>query len=282
MHEDLIPKWEQRIVGPFVRATMFRRRRARDWPVPDHLVHEAFRFAGNNGASLPGRWFPAPQGPEAATGTVVLCHPDKRYAQHWWIKAGWVDDLLAAGFNVLTFDFTQYGGSRGGSTYLYQEVILATEQARQRAPSTPLHVFGVSLGAYAAAVASPWLNVDSLILESPYPDFGSWYADADGQMGRAGRAAMASFGRIFPSTDAMIRADARMPDAQAKRILVAASKTDEITAEALSRRVAEAAPSARTKYVVLPNATHLQFRDEPAFRDAVWQALGRVPAAPAA
>ncbi len=275
MHEEFVPRWEQRIVGPFVRATMFKRRRGKDWTVPDHLPHEVFTLHGNNGARLPARWFPASTNHTGkAAGTVVLCHPDKRYAQHWWIVSGWVDQFLEAGFNVLTFDFTQYGGSKGGSTYLYQDVICATHEARRRAPEGTLHVFGVSLGAFAAAVASPWLEADTLILESPYPDFGSWYEDTDGQMGRTGRLAMGSFARIFPATDAMIRADRRIPDAKPAKILITASRADDVTGETLSRRVAEAAPSAKTTYNVLADAAHLTFHESPEYRAGILAVLG--------
>jgi alpha-beta hydrolase superfamily lysophospholipase len=261
---------ERHLAGFLVRATLFRRRRAGSWEVPAGLPHRDLTFEGNTGARIAGRHFPAPDG--EARGIVVLAHPDRRYGQHWFVREGWVAWLRGAGFDCLTFDFSQYGRSRGGSTYLFEDLAAAARLARTLAPGQPVHVVGLSIGAFSAANASPDLDfVEGLVLESPYPSFGSWY-EGDGH--RFGKAVMRGFDRAFPRTARLIQADQRIAHAKARRILVAATVDDEVTPVALSRRVAEAAPAGRTAYLELAGRKHLGLFQDPAYREAVLRTLG--------
>lgn len=259
---------ERRIVGAFVRATLFRRRKANGWTVPAHLTHQTLRFEGNSGAELAGRHFPH----AAPRGIVVLAHPDRRYGQHWFVKTGWIEWLLSHGFACLTFDFTNYGHSRGGSTYLFEDLAAACRLAKELQPTTPVHVVGLSLGAFSAANASPLLPfVESMVLESPYPSFNSWY-EGDGHA--LGKAAMRLFDRTWPRTAALIQADRRIAGAAAQRILVAGSRSDAVTAIALTRRVAAGAPAGRSEVFEADGVEHLGlFEAVPAYRDAVLATL---------
>lgn len=260
---------ERRLAGLLVRATLFRRRKAGAWEVPADLPHRDLTFEGNTGARLAGRHFPAPQAP--ARGVVVLAHPDRRYGQHWFVREGWVAWLRGQGYACLTFDFSQYGRSRGGSTYLFEDLAAAARLARDLEPGVPVHVVGLSIGAFSAANASPDLDfVQGLVLESPYPSFGSWYA-GDGH--RFGKAVMRGFDGVFPRTARLIQADRRIAQAKARRILVAATSDDEVTPVELTRQVADAAPAGRTTYLELKGRKHLELFQEPAYREAVLRTL---------
>ncbi len=259
---------ERRVVGAFVRATMFRRRHAPGWPVPADLPHTDLQFEGNTGASIAGRHFPH----ASPRGIVVLAHPDRRYAQHWFVKTGWVAWLLQNGFSVLTFDFTNYGASRGGSTYLFEDLVAACHLARKLEPAIPVHVIGLSLGAFSAANAAPLVPfVEAMVLESPYPSFNSWY-EGDGH--RFGKAAMSAFDRLWPRTAALIQADRRIAASSAKRILVAGSRSDEVTAISLTRRVAAGAPADRSVVWEADAVEHLGlFEKVPSYREAILATL---------
>lgn len=260
-------RFERRLVGLFVRSTMFRRRHATGWSVPAGLTHREVRFEGNTGADLAGRLFPHPD----PRGIVVLAHPDRRYGQHWFVKEGWIAWLQEHRFSALTFDFTNYGASRGGSTYLFEDLVAAARLARELQPGLPVHIIGLSLGAFSAANASADLDfVESIALESPYPSFNSWY-EGDGH--RVGKAAMALFDRTWPRTAALIQADRRIAHATAKRILVAASSSDEVTSSALSRRVAAGAPAARTTFFEVGGVPHLGLFARPDYRAALLATL---------
>lgn len=254
--------WERKLVGTFVRRAFWGSRRGKAWPVPAHLGHEEVAFPGNSGAVLAGRYFPHP----APKGVVVLAHPDRRYGQHWFVKEGWVEWLLRHGYEVLTFDFAPFGASRGGSTYLHEDVRGAVAFARRWSGDQPVHVIGLSIGAFASINASPFLQVESLVLESPYPTFNAWY-------GRGwGKWAMELFDRLFPRTAAVIQAHENVAHAKAPRILFAASPQDEVTPWRLSRQVYEHAPP-HAVWLDVPQAKHLQLFADPTYRQAILDTL---------
>jgi pimeloyl-ACP methyl ester carboxylesterase len=254
---------ERRLAGLVVRSLFLRDRRGGPWTPPPHLPHTPLTFEGNTGARLSGHWFPA----EKPRGAVVLAHPDRRYAKHWFVKEGYVDFLLANGYDALTFDFTAYGESHGPATYYHEDVLAAARLARDWSGGFPVHVLGVSMGAFAAANASPRLDfVKTLVLESPYPSFNAWYGKG------AGLAAMRAFDAMFPRSSAAIQAGRNVGRAAPKKILVAYAPADDVTPAHLSRQVAEAAPSGRTE-VVEVDAPHLGFLGDARYRNAVLRAL---------
>lgn len=241
------------------------RRNGKTWPIRTQLPWQAIRFEGNGGADLAARWFPA----DAARGTVVLAHPDRRHGQQWFLTHGWVEFLLDARYNVLTFDFAGYGGSRGGSTYLFEDVIAAAHEARRRGDGLPVHLIGLSIGAFSAANAAPHLDfVESIVLESPFPSFNAWY-------GRGwGRFAMAAFDRLFPRTAALIQADENIARAKARRILLVAGGDDSVTPSGLTLEVLRRAPVDRTEFLLVEGAAHLElFERSAAYRDAILRTL---------
>lgn len=249
-------------MGTVVRRVFWGDRRGKAWPVPSHLGHEDVRFPGNSGATLAGRYFPHP----APKGVVVLAHPDRRYGQHWFVREGWVQWLLRHGYEVLTFDFAPFGASRGGSTYLHDDVAGGVDFARRWSGGLPVHVIGLSIGAFAAINASPGLEVESLVLESPYPTFNAWYGKGWGKW------AMAAFDAAFPRTAAIIQAHQNVAHALAPRILIAASPDDDVTPIGLSRAVAEHAP-ARARWIEVPGVPHLGLFGDAGYRDAVLATL---------
>lgn len=269
-------RFEKRVVGTLVKALFFRGRRAGPWPVPATLPHVKVRFRGNSGARLVGLHFTATQ----PRGIVVLAHPDRRYGKQWFIREGWVEWLLVNGFDALAFDFPVYGESHGGSTYLHDDVAAACRLARRLRPDVPVHVIGLSIGAFAAANAAPGLDfVESLVMESPYPTFEAWYSEAGGK-GTA-PAQNRLLGRLFPKTYRRIDAGANIGQAKPRRILVAGTREDEVTAIELTRKVAAAAPTDRTEYLELDGCKHLELFRDPRYRQAVLATLIGTAAKPA-
>ena len=78
-----------------------------------------------------------------------------------------------AGYSVLMFDFQAHGESPGKQiTFGYLEsrdAQAAVAFVKTRFPHEPIAVDGVSLGAAAAALAQPPLEVQALVLEMVYP-----------------------------------------------------------------------------------------------------------------
>ena len=254
-------KLERHVAGALIKTAFLRNRRGGPW-TPE-LAHTRIPFEGNTGAKLVGHWFAA----ERPRGAVVLAHPDKRYGKHWFVKEGYVQLLLANGYDALTFDFVGYGESHGPATYYHEDVLAAARVAEHWAGGYPVHVLGVSMGAFAVANASPRLDfVRSLVLESPYPSFNAWYA------GGAGKWAMEAFDVLFPRSSRAIQADRNIARAAPKHILVAYSPRDDVTPPRLSRAVADAQPRAEAIEV---DAPHLGFLQSDAYRKALLATLAR-------
>lgn len=254
-----------------MRNLWLRDRRGGPWSPPVELGGRAVSFEGNSGATLAGTWFSA----ERPRGAVVLAHPDRRYGQSWFWREGHVGWLLEHGFDVLTFDFTGYGGSEGPATYYHEDVEAAARFAKAWAGGFPVHVWGVSMGAFATANASPRLRfVESVVLESPYPSFSEWFGEG------LARAGMDAFDRAFPRTARAIRAGDNVAWAR-PRVLVAYSEADEVTPARLSEAVAAAAPRDRTERFVLTGAPHLSFfRESDEYRARVLSFLAGAAAEP--
>lgn len=276
-----VPRWERRVVGWLGRHVWLRNRRGGPWPVPPDLDHDRVSFEGNTGATVRGLYFHLDPSTERGArilddhnlmeprGVVVCVHPDRRYASHWFVKEGWVEWLTAHGFEVLAFDLPFYGETDGKAHYYPEDVLAAVAFARRWSGGLPVHLVGLSLGAFAIANASPYLEgIEGMVLESPYPTFTDWYGR------RAGRIGSKLCEWFFPRTARLIRADVNIAASRARRILVAASRDDRVTDVALCRRVAQAAPADRTTYLELEGAGHLElFRNE-RYRQAILETLG--------
>lgn len=252
-------------MGALVKTAFLRGRRRAPPPAPAHLPSREVTFEGNTGATLAGRWFPA----ERPRGVVVLAHPDKRLAQAWFAKVGWVDFLHRHDYDVLTFDFPGYGASRGPATYYHEDVLAAARLAEEWSGRLPVHVVGVSMGAFATANAAHRMpRVTSIVLESPYPSFNAWYASG------VERRIMDAFDLAFPRSSRAIQADRNIAHAAVKRILMCVAEEDEVTRPALSDAVAVAAPPERTTVLRVPKARHLEpFEVSAEYREAVLRAF---------
>lgn len=262
--------FEKRLVGRLVKTIFFRGRRGGPWPLPGGLDGRPLTFAGNSGARLAGLYFST----QDSRGIVVLAHPDRRYGKQWFVREGWIDWLASNGLDSLVFDFPVYGESRGGSTYLHDDVIAACHEARRLRPDLPLHLIGLSIGAFAAANASPRLPfLESMVLESPYPTFDAWYGDGEQGHARINRL----MARTFPKTYARIDANTNIRNADATRILIAGTVSDEVTPISLTRDVARASPLDRTTYLELDGVPHLGLFADARYREAVLATLTGVP-----
>lgn len=260
---------ERRIVNVLVPLTFSTSRRGGPWSPPAGFACREVRIPSTNGVTLAGLWLPH----EAPKGVVVLAHPDRRYGRHWFVREGWIGFLHAHGLEVLLFDFPGYGASTGPGTFHHEHVVSAARFAHAWAGGLPVHVVGLSLGAFAAANASPHLPfVHGLALESPYPTFNAWYGRG------AGKLAMDAFDTLFPRVTATIQADKNIARAHARRILVTLAEEDEVTAPRLTEALYAAAPADRARLLRVPGARHLEpFTKSEAYRAALLETFGLAP-----
>jgi alpha-beta hydrolase superfamily lysophospholipase len=135
-------------------------------PIPKDFAAEQVTFPSKSGALLHG-WLVVPA---TYRGVVILQHGVHADKSTLVSRARF---LSQAAYAVLLFDFQAHGESIGKEiTFGYLESRdsqAAVEFVKQRFPGKPIAVDGVSLGAAAAALAQPPLDVQAMIFESMYP-----------------------------------------------------------------------------------------------------------------
>lgn len=116
--------------------------------------HEVVRVPrSDDPGTLDARLFPAtgnrPASGDRARGVVVLGAPWLRWGQQYFFRRGRIQALRDAGYHAFTFDFGGFGSSgprsRGFADRDLDDVL---DFVRHRFPGLPLHLWGVSAGAY--------------------------------------------------------------------------------------------------------------------------------------
>jgi alpha-beta hydrolase superfamily lysophospholipase len=134
--------------------------------LPKDFPVEQVSFQSNSGATIHG-WLVAS---ETNRAVVILQHGIHGTKSSLVGRARF---LTEAGYAVLMFDFQAHGESVGSHiTFGYLEsrdAQAAVAFAKKRFPGKPVGVIGLSLGAAAAALANPPLDVQALVLEMMYP-----------------------------------------------------------------------------------------------------------------
>jgi alpha-beta hydrolase superfamily lysophospholipase len=134
--------------------------------LPKDLPVERVSFQSKSGATIRG-WLVST---ETNRGVVILQHGIHADKSTLVDRARLVSQ---AGYAVLLFDFQAHGESIGNAiTFGYLESRdsqAAVDFVKKRFPGKPVAVIGVSLGAAAAVLAKPHLDVQALILEMMYP-----------------------------------------------------------------------------------------------------------------
>ena len=153
--------------------------------LPKNLAVEPVTFPSKSGATISG-WLV-----QGATnrGIVILQHGVRADKSTLVERAKF---LSQAGYTVLMFDFQAHGESLGHVITLgfleSRDSRAAVEFAKKRFPGKPIGVIGVSLGAAAAALANPPLDVQALVLEMMYPTVEEATKDRiEMRLGRLGR-----------------------------------------------------------------------------------------------
>jgi alpha-beta hydrolase superfamily lysophospholipase len=133
---------------------------------PTDLAVESVIFPSKSGATIHG-WL---LGTETNRAVVILQHGIHGSRAELVTRARF---LTEAGYAVLMFDFQGHGESIGSRiTFGYLESRdsqAAVAFAKARFPGKPVGVIGLSLGAAAASLAEPPLDVQALVLEMMYP-----------------------------------------------------------------------------------------------------------------
>lgn len=155
----LIASW---LVGAYLCASSNRA-----LELPQNLAVQEVTFRSASGSTILG-WLASSPGDRAV---VILQHGIRADKSSLVERARF---LSAAGYSVLLFDLQAHGESIGSKTtfgYLEsRDARAAVDFVKARFPGRPIGIIGLSLGAAAAALAKPPLEVQALVLEMMYPN----------------------------------------------------------------------------------------------------------------
>ena len=195
-----------------------------------------------DGLSL-GAWFVEPAAP-AVGWTVILFNGN---AGHRGFRAPLARRLSDRGIGVLMIDYRGFGDNPGTPTEvgLLRDARAARRWIDRRLPGQPSRVayFGESLGTGVAVALAVERAPDALILRSPFTS-------------------MVDVARYhFPFLPARWLLRDRYPSDQrigslSCPLLIIAAERDSVVPADLARRLFEAAPPARRRWLLLPGADH--------------------------
>lgn len=107
------------------------------------------RVGGRSGrggrGELAATWYPCPTEPR---GAVLLAHPWLEWGQAYFHRRGRIEALRAAGYHVLTFDLSGFGGSAPPDAFWDRDLEDALGALTARSGDLPLGFWGVSSGGY--------------------------------------------------------------------------------------------------------------------------------------
>ncbi len=115
-------------------------------PFERFAIPRGGREDGRGGrGELAATWYPSSTEPR---GAVLLCHPWVEWGQAYFYRRGRIEALRAAGFHVLTFDLSGFGGSAPPDGFWDRDLHDALGALTARAGGLPLGFWGVSSGGY--------------------------------------------------------------------------------------------------------------------------------------
>lgn len=193
-------------------------------------------------------WFPA-----AGTlrGSVLLLHPWVSQGQAYFHRAGRLEALRTAGYQVLTLDFSGFGDSGPVGGFCDRDVSEALAWLTPRAAARPLHLWGVSAGGYWAHLAlSRTQEVAGAIFEDVSPHLLEW----SHRLAPRGRGFYAIFRYLLPAAYRFLDLRRHTP---ALATLAATYVSGERDRGVLPRETRELSHLAGADWMVVPGAVHL-------------------------
>ena len=228
-------------------------------PEAERSRWQPLRIASATGGTLAALYRQA-DGPGPPRATLVLAHPMGKEAKGYFLKHGYAELLLQAGYNVLVFDFNGFGESSMGNFRFHEDVLAAGRAAQRVLPAPQLGLLGISLGAEfgVVALASPGQPFGFAVLES-----GATTLEEFWHRFPAARLALAVLGRLLPRLRREVRMIDRMAEVRGLRsILFIYSRTDAWVPFEMGGRYQARCPVPSELYEV-PEGVHAQLMKSP-------------------
>ena len=143
-------------------------------PADIHLEYQTVPLQAVDGTKLNAWWLPADGVDQSTAPTVLFLHGN---AENISTHIGSVYWLPEKGVNVLLLDYRGYGTSEGTPVLpnVFQDVEAAVIWLAEQQPSSPLFIFGQSIGASIAAYSAPKLaksyEFEGVILDAGFSGY---------------------------------------------------------------------------------------------------------------
>lgn len=143
----------------------------RDWRWPSNAQRENWERVtfDSAGAEIAGVYGEAAGESSAA---IVLAHPNRSDAKGYFLRSEVPGMLREEGYDVLAFDFNDFGESERGTVQYHRDIVNAVDAVGELSSATTTAVLGVSLGGASLIPALAALgddSVDAAIFDSTYP-----------------------------------------------------------------------------------------------------------------
>ena len=137
---------------------------------------ERFDIHGVDGSILKAIRFTTARAP--AKGIVLLCHPFLKYGMDYFVKNNYHEWLNDAGYDVVAFNFKGFGTSSVSGIAFSDDVQSAAQWIAERQPELPLHLLGVSFGAYHSVhgIARHEMRFASALFDSVPMEISSFFS----------------------------------------------------------------------------------------------------------
>jgi uncharacterized protein len=251
---------------------------------------EEVTFPTTNGLNLHGCLFRTPD--LSSKGLIVFCH---ELGSSCWSATRYCNGLMAAGFDILAFDFRNHGSSDSHaefdplhwlSEYEVEDIQSALKfvASRDDLKDQPLGLFGISRGAGASlAVAAQHNDIKCIACEGTYSSHllmslyserwvslfapagrGDLYPQWHVELTLAGARWLIQRKRHFR----FVKLERYLPKLKDRKVLMIVGKRDSYARPEIAEQIYTELESPTSEYWMVPGARHNQARDmDPAAYD---------------
>lgn len=196
----------------------------------------------------------------APKGVILFCHGNKGNLVKWGSRVSY---LLAYNYEVLVFDYSNYGKSTGEfkEELLYKEGLAVYAYLKKQYKEAHIVVYGFSLGCTFATRIAKLNRPKELVLEAPFVNF---------------REAVQYYSKYVP---VFLLKYAFRTDHDISKVSVPITifhgDMDEITSCAQSKRLVAKSTAIKNQHIEIKGATHHNVKEFPLYKEKLKEILER-------
>jgi len=197
---------------------------------------------------------------EYPKGVIVFCHGNKGNLKRWGKRVSY---LLKYNYEVIVFDYRNYGKSRGDfeEEAMYNDALLVYDYAKKLYNENQIVVYGFSLGGTFATKIAAVNNPKELLLEAPFFNF---------------RKAVQYYSKLVPVflLRYKFRSDLEIPKVKSS-ITIFHGNEDKTTSFKDSQKLLMLNKNSKNEYIEIDNGTHHNIKEFEKYQQKLKEILER-------